>query len=50
MLGINPQGCGMALKGLYKRGLVDRRPPAPKDSAEYRINAEGIKEAQRHGE
>ena len=45
MLGARPQSMGMALKGLYKRGLTDRR--APERNAEYRITKAGIKEIQR---
>lgn len=44
---VGPAAVGMALKGLYKRGLVDRRPPAPKDSAAYRINAAGQEQVKR---
>jgi hypothetical protein len=45
--GMTPHGAGMALKGLWKRGLVDRRSPTPKASAAYRINSEGSREVQK---
>lgn len=39
--GILPRVAGQILRGLYKRGLVDRESPPPRTSARYRISRLG---------
>lgn len=41
-LGMRAAGAGVALKGLYRRGLVHRLIPAPNCSAKYRITSNGM--------
>jgi DNA-binding MarR family transcriptional regulator len=44
--GMPPQAAGMALKGLYKRGLIKRHNPVYPQSAEYQVTAAGEKMAR----
>jgi hypothetical protein len=39
-----PRAAGMVLKGLYKRGMVDRQVMKDRTSASYRINKTGQRE------